>query len=151
VAAGAKTAKTKQRRFLTRFGRLLRRAFITEKCTIGCTLRIYTKKQLKVWTLGRDAPLHFGAFALEGFRIAEIEVTIVTRKRVSKYGTSKQFAALSTCLYWLFKISQRPLHLFGYISLCVCSRHPSPVDAYTFLRLDTLCARHLGCCFFAFF
>ncbi|MEJ0053253.1 MAG: glycosyltransferase family 2 protein [bacterium] len=109
-------------RILTRVGRALRRLLISDVVhDTGCTLRVYTREAAK--SLDIQGEMHRYILALlhwKGFRIGEIAVS--DRRRIhgiSKYGASKAVRGLIDLLYiwFIHKYSQRPLHLFGYLSL----------------------------------
>ena len=109
-------------RLLTRIGRQLRRAFIGDPVhDSGCTLRAYTGEAAKSLDIGGE--MHRYILALlrwKGFRIAEVEVS--HRERFageSKYSSHKSVRGFIDLLYiwFIYKYSQRPLHLFGYFSL----------------------------------
>jgi len=109
-------------RILTRIGRLLRRTLIKDKVhDTGCTLRAYTKEAAK--SLDIQGEMHRYILALlrwKGFRIGEIVVNDRRREHgVSKYGYSKAVKGFIDLLYIWFinKYYQRPLHLFGYLSI----------------------------------
>jgi glycosyltransferase involved in cell wall biosynthesis len=115
-------ADTQGIRILTRIGRGLRRALISDTVhDTGCTLRIYTQEAAK--SLDIQGEMHRYILALlkwKGYRIGEIVVN--DRPRVhgqSKYGMSKAVRGLIDLIYiwFIHKYSQRPLHLFGYLSL----------------------------------
>jgi glycosyltransferase involved in cell wall biosynthesis len=109
-------------RVLTRIGRLMRKLFIKDNVhDTGCTLRIYKAEAAK--SLDIQGEMHRYILALlkwKGFKIGEVIVN--DRKREhgkSKYGYSKAFRGFFDLVYIWFidKYSQRPLHLFGYMSL----------------------------------
>jgi glycosyltransferase involved in cell wall biosynthesis len=109
-------------RILTRIGRSLRRMLINDPVhDTGCTLRVYTKEAAKSLSLGGE--MHRYILALlrwKGFTIGEVEVCDRPRTHgVSKYGYDKAIRGFIDLLYvwFLYKYSQRPLHLFGYLGL----------------------------------
>lgn len=108
-------------RVITRAARFLRRVFIKDVVhDSGCTLRIYTREAVKSLDIGGE--MHRFILALlrwKGFKIAEIEVN--HRPRIhgySKYTWSKALRGFIDLVYiwFIHKYSQRPLHLFGYLS-----------------------------------
>jgi glycosyltransferase involved in cell wall biosynthesis len=109
-------------RVLTNIGRVLRQLFIADGMhDSGCTLRVYTREAAKSLDIGGE--MHRYILALlrwKGFRIAEVEVNHRARTQgVSKYDTSKAARGFIDLIYiwFIYKYSQRPLHLFGYLSL----------------------------------
>jgi len=107
---------------LTLIGRWLRQRFISDEVhDSGCTLRVYTKEAAKSLDIGGE--MHRYILALlrwKGFKIGELEVTHRARTNgVSKYGTGKAARGFIDLVYiwFIYKYSQRPLHLFGYMSL----------------------------------
>ncbi len=109
-------------RLLTRIGRSLRRTLITDPVhDSGCTLRVYTREAAKSLDIGGE--MHRYILALlrwKGFRIGELEVTHRARKEgISKYTSSKAVRGFIDLIYiwFIYKYSQRPLHLFGYFAL----------------------------------
>ncbi len=107
---------------LTRIGRVLRRVVISDSVhDTGCTLRVYKSHVAKSLDIGGE--MHRYILALlrwKGFKMDEIVVN--DRRRVhgvSKYGYTKAVRGLIDLIYVWFvhKYSQRPLHLFGYMSL----------------------------------
>lgn len=109
-------------RILTRIGRLLRRILIQDTVhDTGCTLRAYRKESIK--SLDIQGEMHRYILALlrwKGFKIGEVIVN--DRARIhgkSKYGITKSIRGFIDLIYIWFinKYSQRPLHLFGYMSL----------------------------------
>jgi len=109
-------------RLLTRMGRALRHLFIADIVhDSGCTLRVYTNEAAKSLDIGGE--MHRYILALlrwKGFRIAEEPVNHRARENgVSKYGNGKAARGFIDLIYILFiyKYSQRPLHLFGYLSI----------------------------------
>jgi len=123
VAGWRKNRKDSQSiRVLTRIGRALRQLFIADRVhDSGCTLRVYTAEAAKSLDIGGE--MHRYILALlrwKGFRIGEVEVTHRPRTGgVSKYGSSKAARGFIDLVYiwFIYKYSQRPLHLFGYLSL----------------------------------
>ncbi len=109
-------------KILTKVGRFVRRIFIKDNVhDTGCTLRVYKKKAVK--SLDLQGEMHRYIMALlrwKGFRIGEVIVNDRKRENgVSKYGYSKAIRGLIDLGYIWFiqKYSQRPLHLFGYLSM----------------------------------
>ncbi|MFZ1075312.1 MAG: glycosyltransferase family 2 protein [Minisyncoccia bacterium] len=108
-------------RMLTRIGRQLRKSFISDPIhDSGCTLRAYTNEAVKSLDIGGE--MHRYILALlrwKGFSIAEVEVNHRERVNgVSKYNSQKAARGFIDLLYiwFIHKYSQRPLHLFGYLS-----------------------------------
>ncbi len=113
-----------QIRLLTRIGRLLRRLLIKDIVhDTGCTLRVYRKVAIK--SLDLQGEMHRYILALlrwKGFRIGELVVNDRARIHgVSKYGVSKAVRGLIDLVYiwFIHKYSQRPLHIFGYVSIFI--------------------------------
>ncbi|MEI6627501.1 MAG: glycosyltransferase [bacterium] len=107
---------------LTRVGRLLRRLMIADTVhDTGCTLRVYTKEAAKC--LDIQGEMHRYILALlkwKGFKIGEVVVNHLPRTiGKSNYNYSKAVRGFIDLIYIWFiqKYSQRPLHIFGYISL----------------------------------
>jgi glycosyltransferase involved in cell wall biosynthesis len=124
VVAGWRKARADKSsiRILTRIGRVLRRALISDAVhDSGCTLRAYTREAAK--SLDIQGEMHRYIVALlkwKGFSICEIVVNDRPRENgVSKYGPTKAVRGLIDLIYvwFIYKYSQRPLHLFGYLSL----------------------------------
>lgn len=108
-------------RVFTRVGRFLRIIFIADPIhDAGCSLRVYNKASIKSLDIGGE--MHRYILTLlrwKGYRIGEKEVH--HRERLhgsSKYGITKTIRGLIDLLYiwFIYKYSERPLHLFGYIS-----------------------------------
>lgn len=108
-------------RVLTRIGRWMRGMFISDIVhDTGCSLRVYKKEAVK--SLDIEGEMHRYILALlkwKGFTIGEMVVN--DRQRVkgeSKYGCTKAIRGFIDLIYiwFLNKYSQRPLHLFGYLS-----------------------------------
>jgi hypothetical protein len=109
-------------RILTRVGRVLRAAAIKDKVhDTGCTLRVYTKAAVK--SLDLQGEMHRYILALlrwKGFKIGEEVVNHRPRKiGKTKYGYGKAVRGFIDLIYIWFinKYSQRPLHMFGYLSI----------------------------------
>jgi len=107
---------------LTRVGRLVRRILISDIVhDTGCTLRVY--KKAAVERLDIQGEMHryiLGILKWKGFRIGEAVVNHRARTvGKSKYNYSKAVRGLIDLIYIWFiqKYSQRPLHLFGYLSI----------------------------------
>lgn len=124
VVAGWRRSRSDRRgiRLLTRIGRGLRRLLIHDPVhDTGCTLRVYTREAAQSLDIGGE--MHRYILALlrwKGFLIGEVEVSDRARVNgVSKYGYGKAVRGFIDLLYvwFLYKYSQRPLHLFGYASL----------------------------------
>jgi len=109
-------------RMLTKIGHALRQIIIADGVhDSGCTLRVYTHDAAKSLDIGGE--MHRYILALlrwKGFKIAEVEVNHRARREgVSKYGNGKAVRGFIDLVYiwFIYKYSQRPLHLFGYLSL----------------------------------
>lgn len=109
---------------LTRIGRLFRRMIIKDSVhDTGCTLRVYRREAVK--SLDLQGEMHRYIVALlrwKGFRIGE--VVVHDRARVygkSAYTLSKALRGFIDLLFiwFIHKYSQRPLHIFGYVSFIV--------------------------------
>lgn len=107
---------------LSRTGKFLRKFLIKDTIhDTGCALRVYKKEAVK--SLDLQGEMHRYILALlrwKGFKIGEIVVNDRVREHgVSKYGYSKAIRGFLDLIYIWFidKYSQRPLHLFGYMSL----------------------------------
>jgi len=109
-------------RILTKLGRGLRSLFLKDPIhDSGCALRVYKREAIKSLDIGGE--MHRYIVALlnwKGFKIGEVEVN--HRPRVhgkTKYGYDKAIRGFIDLIYIWFinKYSQRPLHLFGYVSL----------------------------------
>lgn len=107
---------------LTVIGRTLRRFFIKDTVhDTGCTLRVYRKSATDCLDIGGE--MHRYILALlrwKGFSIGEMVVR--HRPRIhgtSKYNYTKAVRGFIDLMYMWFihKYSQRPLHLFGYMSI----------------------------------
>lgn len=106
---------------LTLIGRFLRKILIKDNVhDTGCTLRVYKKEVVK--SLDLQGEMHRYILALlrwKGFKIGEMEVN--HRPRLygkTKYGYNKSIRGFIDLIYIWFinKYSQRPLHIFGYLS-----------------------------------
>ena len=109
-------------RVLTRIGMVLRRLLINDKVhDSGCTLRVYKREAVKSLDIGGE--MHRYILALlrwKGFTIGEVVVN--DRPRVfgkSKYNYTKAVRGFIDLIHiwFIHKYSQRPLHLFGYLSI----------------------------------
>ncbi len=109
-------------RILTRIGRVVRGIIIKDNVhDTGCTLRVYRREAVK--SLDLQGEMHRYILALlrwKGFKIGELEVN--HRARIhgkTKYGYSKAIRGFLDLIYIWFiqKYSQRPLHMFGYLSI----------------------------------
>jgi len=109
-------------RILTKIGRGLRSLLLKDVIhDSGCALRVYRKEAIKSLDIGGE--MHRYVVALlnwKGFKIGEVEVN--HRPRIhgkTKYGYDKAIRGFIDLIYIWFinKYSQRPLHLFGYVSL----------------------------------
>ena len=106
---------------LTRVGRLLRRLLISDIVhDTGCTLRVYTKEATECLDIGGEMHRYILAILKwKGFRIGEVVVKHHSRTiGTSKYNYTKAVRGFIDLVYIWFiqKYSQRPLHLFGYMS-----------------------------------
>jgi len=111
-------------KILTRIGRFMRKMLIQDVVhDTGCTLRVYRKEAVK--SLDLQGEMHRYILALlhwKGFKIGEVIVNDRARVHgVSKYGMSKAVRGFIDLIYiwFIHKYSQRPLHIFGYLSLFV--------------------------------
>ncbi|MGC9599095.1 MAG: glycosyltransferase family 2 protein [Minisyncoccia bacterium] len=122
VAGWRKSRKDRSSiRILTRIGRWFRKLFIGHIVhDSGCTFRVYTRKAAK--SLDIQGEMHRYIVTLlrwKGYRIGEVVVTDRPRASgTSKYGASKALRGFIDLVYiwFIYKYSQRPLHLFGYLS-----------------------------------
>ncbi len=126
VVAGWRKVRndSKKIKVLTRIGRLLRRIIISDTVhDSGCTFRLYRKEAVK--SLDLQGEMHRYILALlrwKGFTIGEVVVN--DRARVygkSAYNITKAVRGLIDLLFiwFIHKYSQRPLHIFGYLSILV--------------------------------
>jgi len=107
---------------LTRVGRVLRRLIIGDIVhDTGCTLRVYKSEAAK--SLDIQGEMHRYILAIlkwKGFKIGEVVVNHRPRLNgVSKYNYTKAVRGLIDLIgiWFIQKYSQRPMHLFGYLSL----------------------------------
>jgi glycosyltransferase involved in cell wall biosynthesis len=107
---------------ITRAARFLRKLFIDDRIhDSGCTLRAY--RRAAVESLDLQGEMHRYILALlrwKGFRIGELPVNDRPRTGgISKYGYGKAVRGFIDLIYvwFLYKFSQRPFHLFGYLGL----------------------------------
>lgn len=107
---------------ITNAARFLRKLFIDDHIhDSGCTLRVYRRAAIE--SLDLQGEMHRYILALlrwKGFRIGELPVNDRPRNGgVSKYGYGKALRGLIDLMYiwFLYKFSQRPFHLFGYLGL----------------------------------
>lgn len=124
VAAGWRVERKDRRgiRFLTVAGRKLRGWVIGDYIhDSGCTLRAYRRAAVEsVDLFGEMHRYLLALFIWKGFRV--VEVPVKHRPRVagqSKYGYGKAVRGLIDLIYiwFLYRYSERPLHLFGYLGL----------------------------------
>lgn len=107
-------------RFLTVAGRKLRSWVIGDRIhDSGCTLRAYRRAAVEsVDLFGEMHRYLLALFVWKGFRIVEIPVSHRPRGAgQSKYGYGKAVRGLIDLIYiwFLYRYSERPLHLFGYL------------------------------------
>ncbi len=107
---------------LTRVGRLMRRLLIKDVVhDTGCTLRVYRREAVKSLDIGGEMHRYILAILKwKGFRIGEVVVNHRARVfGVSKYNYTKAVRGFIDLIgvWFIQKFSQRPLHLFGYMSL----------------------------------
>lgn len=109
-------------RVLTKIGRFVRRRFVKDDVhDTGCTLRVYRKGVVNSLDIGGEMHRYIVALLRwKGFKIGELKVN--HRARINgetKYGYSKAIRGFIDLVYMWFiqKYSQRPLHVFGYISI----------------------------------
>ena len=122
VAGWRKNRKDKSGiKILTKTGRFIRNALINDKVhDTGCTLRVYKREAVK--SLDLQGEMHRYILALltwKGYKIGEMVVNHRPRNAgKTKYGYSKALRGFIDLLYIWFiqKYSQRPLHVFGYLS-----------------------------------
>lgn len=122
VAGWRKDRKDRaQIRILTKIGRFLRGYLLGDIVhDSGCTLRVYRREAFQSLDIGGE--MHRYILALlkwKGFKIGEVVVHDRPRQNgKSKYGPSKMLRGFIDLVYiwFIHKYSQRPLHLFGYLS-----------------------------------
>jgi len=109
-------------KLLTKIGRLLRKVLIRDNVhDTGCTLRVYRKEAVKSLDIGGE--MHRYIISLlrwKGFRVDELVVNHRPRfAGTTKYGYSKAVRGFIDLIYIWFiqKYYQRPLHIFGQLSL----------------------------------
>lgn len=124
VVTGWRTKRRDRRgiRVLTVLGRRFRNRIIGDGIhDAGCTLRAYRRAAVEsVDLFGEMHRYLLALLAWKGFRIVEIPVNDRLRMSgVSKYGYSKAIRASIDLIYiwFLYRYSERPLHLFGYLGL----------------------------------
>lgn len=124
VAAGWRVKRKDPRgvRLLTAAGRKLRGWIIGDYIhDSGCTLRAYRRVAIEsVDLFGEMHRYILALFIWKGFRV--VEVSVGHRPRLageSKYGYGKAVRGLIDLIYiwFLYRYSERPLHLFGYLGL----------------------------------
>jgi glycosyltransferase involved in cell wall biosynthesis len=124
VVAGWRKSRSDNRsiKILTRIGRVLRRFLISDAVhDTGCTLRAYKNEAIKSLDIGGEMHRYILAYLRwKGFTIGEVIVN--DRPRLhgkSKYNISKAVRGFIDLIYvwFIYKYSQRPLHVFGYASL----------------------------------
>lgn len=122
VVAGWRVERKDRRgiRVLTVLGRRFRGWVIGDQIhDSGCTLRAYRRAAIEsVDLFGEMHRFLLALFVWKGFRVIEIPVNHRSRKAgVSKYGYSKAIRASIDMIYiwFLYRYSERPLHLFGYL------------------------------------
>lgn len=124
VATGWRTERKDRRgiRLLTVAGRKLRGVVIGDYIhDSGCTLRAYRRAAVEsVDLFGEMHRYLLALFIWKGFRV--IEIPVAHRPRLagqSKYGYGKAVRGLIDLIYiwFLYRYSERPLHLFGYFGL----------------------------------
>ena len=124
VVAGWRKSRSDKKgiRVLTRIGRFLRRLLIADIVhDSGCTLRVY--RRTAVESLEIHGEMHRYIIALlrwKGFTVGEMAVGDRARQSgESHYGYDKAIRGFIDLIYiwFIYKYSQRPLHLFGYVSL----------------------------------
>ncbi len=124
VVAGSRKVRSDRQgiRILTRIGRFFRGVLIRDTVhDSGCTLRAYRAAAAK--SLSISGEMHRYIVALlhwKGFTIGE--VVVHDRERLfgtSKYGYGKAVRGFIDLIYiwFIHKYSERPLHLFGYMSI----------------------------------
>lgn len=107
---------------LTYIGRQLRHILTSDVVhDTGCTLRVYTKQATECLDIGGEMHRYILAILKwNGYKIGEEVVNHRSRTiGHSKYNYSKAIRGFIDLVYIWFiqKYSQRPLHLFGYLSL----------------------------------
>ncbi len=108
--------------FLTAMGRRLRGLIIGDHIRdSGCTLRAYRRAAIESVDLFGEMHRYLLALLIwKGFRVVEVPVNHRSRKAgESKYGYGKAVRGFIDLIYiwFLYRYSERPLHLFGYLGL----------------------------------
>lgn len=124
VATGWRVDRQDSRgiRFLTAAGRRLRGIIIGDYIhDSGCTLRAYRRAAVEsVDLFGEMHRYLLALFIWKGFRVVEVPVNHRPRTAgKSKYGYGKAVRGFIDLIYiwFLYRYSERPLHLFGYLGL----------------------------------
>ena len=107
-------------RFFTVTGRGLRVWIIGDHIhDSGCTLRAYRRAAIEsVDLFGEMHRYLLALFTWKGFRVVEVPVNHRPRRAgISKYGYGKAVRGFIDLIYiwFLYRYSERPLHLFGYL------------------------------------
>ena len=124
VVAGWRVERKDPRsiRFITTAARRLRGWVIGDDIhDSGCTLRAYRRAAIESVDLFGEMHRYLLALLIwKGFRVVEMPVSHRPRTAgSSKYGWSKAVRGFIDLLYiwFLYRYSERPLHLFGYMGL----------------------------------